>query len=154
MDSSVSATRGEWKTSVRNGHYEFTCKYPLFVFNRFGDLERCVLRAGNYHAADGWEGIMVKIMVKLVVARQGGRLARLFPGRRGLRQSLYEISIRAHQVCDPSVNESHPAGEDRPFADPAGGTAVKAGAARSYANFYYQSGSWTSSANPTCAVWG
>jgi DDE family transposase len=24
-----------------------TCYHPLFVFNQFGDLERCTLRAGN-----------------------------------------------------------------------------------------------------------
>ena len=29
---------------------------PLFVFNQFGDLERCALRAGNVHSADGWVG--------------------------------------------------------------------------------------------------
>jgi hypothetical protein len=24
-----------------NGHYACTCYHPLFVFNHFGDLERC-----------------------------------------------------------------------------------------------------------------
>jgi hypothetical protein len=33
--------------SVWNGHYACTCYHPLFVFNQFGDLERCTLRAGN-----------------------------------------------------------------------------------------------------------
>ncbi len=27
----------------------------LFVFNQFGDLERCSLRPGNVHSADGWD---------------------------------------------------------------------------------------------------
>ena len=47
MDSSVSPTHGEQEMSVWNGHYACTCYHPLFVFNQFGDLERCALRAGN-----------------------------------------------------------------------------------------------------------
>src|SRR4051794_9271010 len=41
MDSSVSPTHGEQENSVWNGHYACTCYHPLFVFNQFGDLERC-----------------------------------------------------------------------------------------------------------------
>ena len=41
MDSSVSPTHGEQEMSVWNGHYECICYHPLFVFNRFGNLERC-----------------------------------------------------------------------------------------------------------------
>ena len=55
MDSSVSPTHGEQEKSVWNGHYACTCYHPLFVFNQFGDLERCALRPGNVHSADGWE---------------------------------------------------------------------------------------------------
>jgi Transposase DDE domain group 1 len=44
MDSSVSPTHGEQERSVWNGHYRCTCYHPLFMFNQFGDLERCVLR--------------------------------------------------------------------------------------------------------------
>ena len=46
---------------------------PLFVFNRFGDLERCALRPGNVHSADGWEGVL-----KPVVARYRGKLSRVY----------------------------------------------------------------------------
>ena len=49
MDSSVSPTHGEQENSVWNGHYDCTCYHPLFVFNQFGDLERCALRPGNVH---------------------------------------------------------------------------------------------------------
>ena len=52
MDSSVSPTHGEQEMSVWNGHYACTCYHPLFVFNQFGDLERCALRVGNVHSAD------------------------------------------------------------------------------------------------------
>jgi hypothetical protein len=54
MDSSVSPTHGEQEMSVWNGHYACTCYHPLFVFNQCGDLERCALRPGNVHSADGW----------------------------------------------------------------------------------------------------
>jgi len=75
MDSSVSPTYGEQELSVWNGHYECTCYHPLFVFNQFGDLERCALRPGNVHSADGWEGVL-----KPVLARYRGKVSRhLFP---------------------------------------------------------------------------
>ena len=53
MDSSVSPTHREQENGVWNGHYACTCYHPLFVFNQFGDLERCALRPGNVHSADG-----------------------------------------------------------------------------------------------------
>jgi hypothetical protein len=28
------------------------------VFNQFGDVERCVLRPGNVHSADGWRALL------------------------------------------------------------------------------------------------
>jgi hypothetical protein len=54
MDSSVSPTNGEEEGTTYNGHFGCTCYHPLFVFNQFGDLERCALRAGNVHSAKGW----------------------------------------------------------------------------------------------------
>jgi hypothetical protein len=73
MDSSVSPTHGEQENSVWNGHYACTCYHPLFVFNQFGDLERCALRPGNVHSADGWDGVL-----KPVVARYQGRVSRIY----------------------------------------------------------------------------
>ena len=49
MDSSVSPTHGGQEGSAYNGHFGCSCYHPLFVFNQFGDLERCALRAGNVH---------------------------------------------------------------------------------------------------------
>src|SRR5215467_10704833 len=72
MDSSVSPTHGEQEMSVWNGHYACTCYHPLFVFNQFGDLERCALRAGNVHSADGWDDVL-----KPVVARYRGKVSRI-----------------------------------------------------------------------------
>ena len=64
IDSSVSPTHGEQEQSVWNGHYECTCYHPLFVFNQFGDLERCSLRPGNVRSADGWESINRPVIVR------------------------------------------------------------------------------------------
>src|SRR4051812_49669257 len=73
MDSSVSPTHGEQEMSVWNGHYQCTCYHPLFVFNQFGDLERCVLRPGNVHSADGW-----RAMLEPAIARYRGSVKRLY----------------------------------------------------------------------------
>jgi hypothetical protein len=62
MDSSVSPTHGEQEMSVWNGRYACTCYHPLFVFNQFGDLERCVLRPGNVHSVDGWESALKPVI--------------------------------------------------------------------------------------------
>src|ERR1035437_10275573 len=53
MDSSVSPTFGDQENTAYNGHFGCICYHPLFVFNQFGDLERCALRSGNVHSADG-----------------------------------------------------------------------------------------------------
>ena len=66
-------THGEQEMSVWNGHYARTCYHPLFVFNQFGDLERCALRAGNVHSADSWYDVL-----KPVVARYQGKVSRIY----------------------------------------------------------------------------
>ena len=73
MDLSVSPTHGDQEMSVWNGHYVRTCYHPLFVFNQLGDLERCVLRPGNVHSADGWEGVL-----KPVIVRYQGKVLRIY----------------------------------------------------------------------------
>jgi Transposase DDE domain group 1 len=72
MDASVSRTHGEQEKSRWNGHYECTCYHPLFLFNQFGELERCALRPGKVHSAAGWED-----MLKPVVARYRGQASRI-----------------------------------------------------------------------------
>ncbi len=58
MGSSVSSTHGEQQGTAYNGHFGYTCYHPLFLFNQFGNLERCSLRAGNVHSADGWRDVL------------------------------------------------------------------------------------------------
>jgi Transposase DDE domain group 1 len=73
MDSSESPTYGEQEGSAYNGHFGRTCYHPLFVFNQLGDLERCTLRPGNVHSADGWRAVL-----EPVVARYRGTVKRLY----------------------------------------------------------------------------
>jgi hypothetical protein len=62
MDSSVSPTHGEQESSVWNDHFECACYHPLFVFNQFGDRERCALRPGNVHSADDWRSVLQPVV--------------------------------------------------------------------------------------------
>ena len=64
MDSSESPTYGEQEGSAYNGHFGCTCYHPLFVFNQFGDVERCALRPGNVHSADGWRAVLESVVAR------------------------------------------------------------------------------------------
>jgi hypothetical protein len=88
MDSSGSPTYGQQEGSAWNGHFRCTCYHPLFVFNQFGDLERCLLRPGNVHSADEWRAVLVP-----VIARYRGRgLVLYFRGDAAFaKPELYEL---------------------------------------------------------------
>jgi hypothetical protein len=43
------------------------------VFNQLGDLERCALRPGNVHSAEGWRAVL-----EPVIARYRGTVKRLY----------------------------------------------------------------------------
>ena len=73
MDSSESPTYGEQEGSAYNGHFGCTCYHPLFVFNQFGDVERCALRPGNVHSAADWRAVL-----EPVIARYRGSVRRLY----------------------------------------------------------------------------
>src|ERR687893_430361 len=73
LDSSVSETHGAQEGSAYNGHFGCTCYHPLFVFSQFGDLERCALRPGIVHSADGWRAVL-----EPVVVRYRGKLRRRY----------------------------------------------------------------------------
>jgi hypothetical protein len=64
MDSSESPTHGQQEGSAWNGHFGCTCYHPLFVFNQFGDLERCALRPGNVHSAEGWREVLEPVIAR------------------------------------------------------------------------------------------
>ena len=142
MDSSVSPTHGEQENSMWNGHYDCTCYHPLFVFNQFGDLERCALRPGNVHSADGWENVL-----KPVVARYRGKVWRIyFRADAGFANpDIYEyleaegvkyaIRLPANRVLQERIGYLLKRPVGRPSND----------VRRSHANFTYQAGSWTKS---------
>jgi len=140
MDSSVSPTHGKQEMSVWNGHYACTCYHPLFLFNQFGDLERCALRPGNVHSADGWDGVL-----KPVVERYKGKVSRIyFRADAGFANPdvyeylegegiKYAIRLPANRVLQERIGHLL----TRPIGRPP--NEVR----RSYANFTYQAGSWT-----------
>src|SRR3979490_1227856 len=140
MDSSVSPTHGEQENSVWNGHYSCTCYHPLFVFNQFGDLERCSLRPGNVHSADGWDGVL-----KPVVARYQGNVSRIyFRADAGFANPevyeyleaegiKYAIRLPANSVLQGRIGYLL----TRPVGRPPNEGRCD------YANFTYQAGSWS-----------
>ena len=140
MDSSVSPTHGEQENSVWNGHYACSCYHPLFVFNQFGDLERCALRPGNVHSADGWDAVL-----KSVVARYQGKVSRIYfrADAAFANPEVYEfleaerikyaIRLPANQVLQDRIGYLL----TRPVGRPP--NEVR----RFHANFSYQAGSWT-----------
>jgi DDE family transposase len=73
MDSSESPTYGAQEGSAYNGHFRCTCYHPLFLFNQFGDLERCRLRPGHVHSAENWREVL-----EPVIARYRGRGVTLY----------------------------------------------------------------------------
>ncbi len=50
--------------SAYNGHFGCTCYHPLFLFDQFGNLERCLLRPGNVHSADGWRDVLEPVVAR------------------------------------------------------------------------------------------
>ena len=139
MDSSVSPTHGEQENSVWNGHFECTCYHPLFVFNQFGDLERCALRPGNVHSADGWRNVL-----EPVVERYRERdLRRYFRGDAAFASpDIYEfletegykytIRLKANAILQDRIASLL----TRPVGRPPHHVV------RTYASFSYQAGSW------------
>ncbi len=140
MDSSVSPTHGEQENSVWNGHYACTCYHPLFVFNQFGDLERCSLRPGNVHSAAEWDAVL-----KPVVARYQGKVSRIyFRADAGFanpevyefleaERIKYAIRLPANQILQHRIGYLL----TRPVGRPP--HRVR----RSHTSFSYQAGSWT-----------
>ncbi len=139
MDSSVSPTHGEQEGSAWNGHYECTCYHPLFLFNQFGDLERCALRPGNVHSAHEWRDVL-----EPVVARYRDRLLRRyvradaafampevyeFLEAEGFK---YAIRLPANKLLQESIAHLLKRPRGRPPKD----------GCRYHASFSYQAASW------------
>jgi hypothetical protein len=149
MDSSESPTYGEQEGSAYNGHFGCTCYHPLFVFNQFGDVERCTLRAGNAHSADGWRAVL-----EPVIARYRGSVKRLyFRGDAAFANpEMYEyleaegigyaIRLPANRILQDRIGYLL----KRPVGRPP--HAVR----RYYASFSYQAQSWNKSRHVVAKV--
>ena len=88
LDSSESPTYGEQEGSAWNGHFRCACYHPLFLFNQFGDLERCLLRPGNVHSAEDWRAVLEPVIGRY---RERG-LAMYFRGDAAFaKPELYEL---------------------------------------------------------------
>src|SRR3954454_9316009 len=142
MDSSVSPTFGEQEGTAYNGHFGCTCYHPLFVFNQFGDLERCALRPGNVHSAEGWrEGL------EPVIARYRATMKRRYfradagfasPEVYDLLEAEdygYVIRLPANAVLQRRIAHLLKRPVGRPPHE----------VRRSYASFRYQAQSWSHS---------
>ena len=140
MDSSESPTYGEQEGSAYNGHFACTCYHPLFVFNQFGDVERCVLRPGNVHSADGWRAVL-----EPVIARYRGIAKHLyFRGDAAFANpevyelleaegASYTIRLPANQILQDRIGYLLKRPVGRPPHE----------VRRYYASFRYQAQSWS-----------
>ena len=139
MDSSVSPTHGEQEGTAYNGHFGCTCYHPLLLFNHLGDLERCSLRPGNVHSAEGWPDVL-----EPVVERYKKRKVRLyFRGDAAFASPdlyeyleaegiLYAIRIKANKVLQEHIAYllRRPVGRPPKYVQ------------RFHASFSYRAGSW------------
>jgi hypothetical protein len=149
MDSSESPTYGEQEGSAYNGHLGCTCYHPLFVFNQLGDLERCVLRPGNVHSADGWRAVL-----EPVITRYRGRVKRLYFrgdaafGNPEMYEYLeaegigYAIRLPANRVLQDEIGYLLKRPVGRPPHE----------VRRYYANFSYKAQSWNKSRHVVAKV--
>jgi Transposase DDE domain group 1 len=140
MDSSESPTHGEQEGSAWNGHFGCTCYHPLFVFNQYGDLERCLLRAGHVHSAEDW-----RLVLEPVIARYRERGVDLYfrADAAFAKPEIYElleaediryaIRLPANQVLQRRIGHLL----TRPVGRPPKKPIV------SYASFHYQAAGWT-----------
>ncbi len=140
MDSSVSPTHGEQEKSAWNGHFGCTCYHPLFVFNQFGDLERCTLRPGNVHSADGWEDVLKPIVARYqgqsVPIRFRADAAFAMPSMYEFLESEgieYAIRLPANQVLQARISHLLKRPVGRPPRE----------VRRWYTSFRYKAGSWS-----------
>ncbi len=119
MDSSESPTYGDQEGSAYNGHFGCTCYHPLFCFNQFGDLERCALRTGNGHSADGWREVLEPVMARY----RNRKMRRYFRGDAAFaKPEIYEfleaegyaytIRLPTNPILQESISHllSHPVG--------------------------------------------
>ena len=141
MDSSVSPTHGDQEGTAWNGHFDCTCYHPNFLFNQFGMLERCALRNGNVHSADGWQEVLDPVIARYAGRDLGGRFFRADAAyaiptlyeRLEEADYFYAIRMKKNAVLEGRIAHRL----TRPVGRPSK-TKVK----RFYEEFQYQAASW------------
>jgi hypothetical protein len=144
MDSSESPVHGEQEGAAWNGHFRSTCLHPLFVFNQFGDLERCALRPGNVHSADGWEHVLKPVLARYAakarpsIARRRFRADAAFaiPALFDLLEAEgwdYAIRIKGNPKLHERISWLTKRGPGRPPHH----------VVRRYTSFHYRAKSWS-----------
>ena len=139
MDSSVSETYGQQEGSAYNGHFGCTCYHPLFCFNQFGDLERCLLREGNVASADDWGSVLEPIVGRY----RDLDIRRFFRGDAAFAKPevypyledenyLYAIRLPANEVLQREIEPFLA----RPVGRPSNKPVVR------YHDFLYRAGTW------------
>ena len=142
MDSSVSPTYGEQEDTAYNGHFACTCYHPLFCFNQFGDLERCALRPGNVHSADGWREVLEPVVARY----RDKKLKRYFRADAAFanpdvydfleaEEFMYAIRLPANRVLQQSIAHLLRRPVGRPPKE----------VRRYHASFSYKAQSWSKS---------
>jgi hypothetical protein len=143
LDSSVSETHGEQQGSAYNGYFE--CPdvhrdyHSLFLFNRYGDLERAMLRRGNHNSTKFWRRVLLPVIERYrdrnIPKYFRGDAAFAIPAlQRVLEKEGFQYTIRipANAVLMDSINHllTRPVG--RPSYEPK----------VFYESFSYQAQSW------------
>src|SRR6056297_2558182 len=144
MDSSESPVHGDQEGSAWNGHFRSKCLHPLFVFNQFGDLERCALRPGNVHSADGWEDVLRPVLARYSpkarpsITRRRFRADAAFaiPALFDLLEAEgwdYAVRIKGNRKLHERISWSTKRGPGRPPHH----------VVRRYTSFHYRARSWS-----------
>ena len=142
MDSSVSPTYGSQEGSAYNGYFECTCYHPLFCFNQFGDIERAMLRNGNFHSADDWQSVLEPIIKRY----KGYNILRFFRGDAAFADPdvyscletegyVYAIRLKDNAILHDKIEHLLTRPVDRPPKQPI----------VLYESFQYRAASWDKS---------
>ena len=144
MDSSESPVFGDQEGAMWNGHFQSKCLHPLFVFNQFGDLERCALRPGNVHSADGWEDLLRPVLARYTAEAKPSITRRRFRADAAfaipalfdlLEAEGWDYAIR--MKANPKLHELVAFLTKRPRGRPPNHVV------RRYTSFHYRAKSWS-----------
>lgn len=115
MDSSVSETYSEQEGTAYKGHIGCPCRDPLFCFDQFGHLERCLLCSGRLwrHCVREPVGYAVRRAEKMLAALPSGDglASKVEGGRRpkGIRDAPMKRLESARRAF-PTADRSSPGG--------------------------------------------